>query len=70
MDPRIYAHILRKFFPACGKKDLQSASYRKHPFLLPPKGPFIKYVTLEEGGGGPRRCDSLWEGGQEHVTSR
>ena len=23
-------------------------------------GPSIKYVTLE-GGGGPRRCDSLWQ---------
>ena len=35
------------------------------------KGPSIKYVT-REGGGGPRRCDSLWqrEGGKEHVTSR
>jgi len=34
------------------------------------KGPSIKYVTLE-GGGGPRRCDSLWQGerGKEHVTS-
>ena len=37
----------------------------------PSWGPPIKYVTLE-GGGGPRRCDSLWqrERGQEHVTSR
>ena len=25
------------------------------------KGPSIKYVTLE-GGGGPRRCDNLWQG--------
>jgi len=25
------------------------------------KGPSIKYVTLE-GGGGPRRCDGLWQG--------
>jgi len=34
-------------------------------------GPSINYVTLERGGG-PRRCDSLWqgEGGQERVTSR
>ena len=27
----------------------------------PNQGPSIKYVTLE-GEGGPRRCDSLWQG--------
>ena len=32
-------------------------------------GPSIKYVTLE-GAGGPRRCDSLWQRAQEHVTSQ
>ena len=26
------------------------------------KGPSIKYVTLD-GGGGPRRCDSFWQRG-------
>ena len=33
-----------------------------------PKGPSIKYVTLQ-GGGGLRKCDSLWQGGKDHVTS-
>ena len=39
-------------------------------YVLACKGPSIKYVMLE-GGGGPRRCDGLWHGGggQEHVTS-
>jgi len=27
-----------------------------------PSGPSVKYVTLE-GGGGPRRSDSLWQRG-------
>ena len=30
------------------------------------KGPSIKYVTLE-GGGGPRKCDSLTGGGVKHM---
>jgi len=35
--------------------------------FAPPKGPSIKYVTLEGRGGGPRRCDSLWQ--REGVKS-
>ena len=36
------------------------------------QGAVHKVRHARVGEGGPRRCDSLWqgEGGQEHVTSR